>query len=182
MKWENRTRMQKTISFSNPRNSAGTITGDGVISGWHSMEIRVLFSLEGEESRDVENMLSFFIVIWLFVFKVCLLMRIQNLRARQLIWPETVVDKAPASPWGGLFSWWVPVQEKCVCVVGGAEETLTPYGNVSPSTEVVSKRKWNKVRLQMMHWNANLLSLPGSRGRNNNCTSPGSKNRKLKTK
>lgn len=69
-----------------------------------------------------------------------------------------------------------------LCVVGGAEETLTPYGSVSSGKEVVWKRKWNKVGLEMMHCNANLLSLPGSRGRNKNCTSPGSKNRKLKTK
>lgn len=119
---------------------------------------------------------------YLFLFKLRLLMRIQNLRARQFdqrqSWTRLLHLPGVGSSRGecqcGI--------KMSLCVVGGAEETLTPYGSVSPGKEVVWKRKWNKVGLQMMHCNANLLSLPGSRGWNKNCTSPGSKNRKLKTK
>lgn len=50
---ENKTPIQKTIS--SPHKPTGSITGDGLISGWHFMEIRVLFSLKGEEPKDVEN-------------------------------------------------------------------------------------------------------------------------------
>lgn len=44
---ENKTPIQKTIS--SPHKPTGSI------SGWHFMEIRVLFSLKGEEPKDVEN-------------------------------------------------------------------------------------------------------------------------------